>query len=59
MSVYQNGVIYIKDECRPLINSFIPHVDFPFDEGWIGSLWLSEHEEGETSTDIFVQRRGV
>ena len=47
------GNIYYKDECRPLVNSFIPHVDFPDDEGWIGNLWLSEHEEGETTTDIF------
>ena len=23
------GNIYIKGQCRPLVNSFIPHVDFP------------------------------
>ena len=48
------GNIYVKDKSRPLVNSAIPHVDFPFDEGWISNLWLSRHEEGETSTDIYT-----
>ena len=47
------GNIYHKDECRPLVNSYIPHVDFPDDEGWIGNLWLTEHEEGQTTTNIY------
>ena len=50
------GNIYVKDKSRPLINSAIPHVDFPFDEGWISNLWLSRHEEGETSTDIYTYK---
>tara|TARA_B100000287_G_scaffold425236_1_gene471210 strand:- start:4568 stop:5401 length:834 start_codon:yes stop_codon:yes gene_type:complete len=47
------GNIYWKDDCRPVCHSRIPHVDFPVDEGWIGNLWLSKHDEGETSTNIY------
>tara|TARA_B100001093_G_scaffold130466_1_gene123046 strand:- start:278 stop:1099 length:822 start_codon:yes stop_codon:yes gene_type:complete len=47
------GNIYVKEDCRPLVNSCIPHVDFPHDEGWIANLWLSQHEEEETGTNLY------
>ena len=47
------GNIYIKGQCRPLVNSHIPHVDFSKENGFIGNIWLSEHEEGETATNIY------
>ena len=50
------GNVYIKGECHPLINSHIPHVDFTHDEGFIGNLWLSEHEERETETRLYKYR---
>ena len=53
------GNIYIKGECRPLTNSYIPHVDFPYEEGWIGNLWLSEHDKEETGTKIFKYKGTV
>ena len=53
------GNIYIKGECRPLTNSYIPHVDFPYEEGWIGNLWLSEHEEKETETRLYEYKGEV
>ena len=51
--------MYYKNECRPLVNSYIPHVDFPHDEGWIGNLWLSEHEKEQTTTDIYEYKGEV
>jgi len=47
------GNIYIKGQCRPLVNSHIPHVDFSKENGFIGNIWLSEHEEGTTATNIY------
>jgi len=53
------GNIYIKGECKPLVNSHIPHVDFPSDDGWIGNLWLSENDKEETATKIFKYKGTV
>jgi len=47
------GNIYIKGECKPLINSHIPHVDFSKENGWIGNLWLSKNDREETATNIY------
>ena len=41
--------IFIRSESNPVRFSAMPHVDYPYDEGFISNLWLSEHRKKEKS----------
>tara|TARA_B100000902_G_C27320257_1_gene923918 strand:- start:2011 stop:2835 length:825 start_codon:yes stop_codon:yes gene_type:complete len=45
--------IFLRSESNPVRYSALPHVDYPYDEGFISNLWLSEHEPGTTGTTLY------